>query len=146
VTIRLLDPPLHEFLPKRSERDSESFTYEQELLHLATALGVNLDVCLVFMNIKTSIFLRLLTFGIAFSESHKRVEREQSYAGLQRLQTVDCVPRDHGDAEQGHLWYATVIEDVAIPLLYAASMLRRRDGLHEGGHCGEASNHAASHL
>jgi pyruvate,orthophosphate dikinase len=46
VTIRLLDPPLHEFLPKRSSEDSKSFAYEDELLELSSNLGISLDQCL----------------------------------------------------------------------------------------------------
>lgn len=47
MTIRLLDPPLHEFLPKREIDDSQSFTYEEELMELAAKLGISLEVCLV---------------------------------------------------------------------------------------------------
>lgn len=45
VTVRLLDPPLHEFLPKRNQTTLESFTYEEELLELSARLGISLDEC-----------------------------------------------------------------------------------------------------
>ena len=45
--MRLLDPPLHEFLPKRNQTTLESFTYEEELLELSARLGISLDECVV---------------------------------------------------------------------------------------------------
>ena len=47
VTVRLLDPPLHEFLPKRNQTALESFTYEEELLELSARLAISLDECVV---------------------------------------------------------------------------------------------------
>ena len=47
MTVRLLDPPLHEFLPKRNQTALESFTYEEELLELSARLGISHDECVV---------------------------------------------------------------------------------------------------
>lgn len=47
VTVRLLDPPLHEFLPKKSQADSTLIAYEEELQELSAKLGISLDICKV---------------------------------------------------------------------------------------------------
>lgn len=46
VTVRLLDPPLHEFLPVTTTNDSMSSKHEEDLLKLAAELGITLDLLL----------------------------------------------------------------------------------------------------
>lgn len=46
VTVRLLDPPLHEFLPVRQKDDSMAFDHEEDLLKIASELGITLELLL----------------------------------------------------------------------------------------------------
>lgn len=103
VTVRLLDPPLHEFLPKRNQTTLESFTYEEELLELSARLGISLDECVV-RSLSLSIYLLALTGCTNLPlESHQRLDGEQPDAGVPRLSALCSVSGDHRDADARYL-------------------------------------------
>lgn len=70
MTVRLLDPPLHEFLPKRNQTALESFTYEEELLELSARLGISHDECVVrnslllFIDTCIHTYILSISFGL----------------------------------------------------------------------------------